>query len=73
MSTRLSLFDGVFRPHLKDHGSVDISASGISLSMSVIAKENKTGGHVELNTTGCSFNVGTIKVDFHGGMRYVLV
>lgn len=57
------------RPHLKDHGSVDISASGISLSVSVDVKANKTDGHMQLNSTGCSFNIDTIKVDFHGGAR----
>ena len=59
----------ICRPYVKDSGSVDISAGGISLSVSVMALANKTDGHLELNSTGCSFTIGDIKVVFHGGAR----
>ena len=58
-----------YRPHLKDHGSVDISGHSISLSVSADLKENKTSGGVRLNSTSCSFSIGSLKVHFHGGAR----
>ena len=57
------------RPHLKDHGTVDISASGIELSISVNVTANRTDGHMQLNTTACSFSIGSLSVVFHGGAR----
>ena len=71
-----SIWDGsmivavyMYRPHLKDHGSVDISASGVSLSVTIDIKANKTNGHMRVKSTSCSFHIGSIKIDFHGKER----
>ena len=53
---------------VKDHGSVDASGSGISLSVSVLVGSDSQG-HFDLSSTDCSFNVGSLKVKFHGGAR----
>ena len=61
---------GLYRPHLKDHGTCDVSASDVSLDVSVKVGVD-TKGHGTLSTDGCSFNVGHLSVKFHGGARFV--
>lgn len=61
---------GIYRPHLKDHGTCDVSASDVSLDVSVKVGVD-TKGHGTLSTDGCSFNVGHLSVKFHGGARFV--
>lgn len=53
---------------VKDHGTVDVSGSGVSLSVSVLVGSDSQG-HFDLSSTGCSFNVGKLSVKFHGGAR----
>ena len=62
---------GIHRPHIKDHGSVDVSASRVSLSVAIDVKANKTDGHIKVKSTSCSFHIGSIKIDFHGKARSV--
>lgn len=47
---------------------MDVSGSGISLSVSVLVGSDSQG-HFDLSSTDCSFNVGSLKVKFHGGAR----
>ena len=49
-----------------------MSASGISLTVGVVVGAD-TKGHATLSTKSCSFNVGHLKVKFHGGARFVSV
>ena len=49
-----------------------MSASGISLTVGVVVGADAKG-HATLSTKTCSFNVGHLKVKFHGGARFVSV
>ena len=49
-----------------------MSASGISLTVGVVVGADAKG-HATLSTKSCSFNVGHLKVKFHGGARFVSV
>ena len=55
---------------IEDSGSVDMSASGISLTVGVVVGADAKG-HATLSTKTCSFNVGHLSVKFHGGARFV--
>ena len=57
----------LFRPYFKDHGTVDISASDITLDVSIGLTRNKTSGGIHLTTTSCSFTASNFDVHFHGG------
>lgn len=60
----------VCRPKIKDDGTVDIKARGLSLIQSLSVK-NDGRGRIELRSTACTFDVNKISVDFHGGARLV--
>lgn len=60
----------MYRPHVKDHGTCDVSVSDVSLDVSVKVGVD-TKGHGTLSTDGCSFNIGHLSVKFHGGARFV--
>jgi len=60
----------VYRPHLSDSGSADISLSSSSLELTVALGRNPTNNHFAIKATGCSVNIGHLSVDFHGGARY---
>ena len=60
-----------YRPHVKGHGAIDVTASGASLSLSVDIKANKTNGRMWIKCSSCSFDVGDLHIEFHGGARYV--
>ena len=62
----------MYRPHVSDSGSADISMSSSSLELSVALGRNMTNNYFTLKTTGCSVNIGHLSVDFHGGARYVV-
>ena len=51
----------------RDHGTVDLSGSEISLRVGVVVGVD----HLTLSSTDCSFNVNNLKVKFHGGARSV--
>jgi len=53
---------------ISDSGSVDISTSGVSLSVGVSIRADSKG-HATLSTKECSFDVGHLDVKFHGGAR----
>ena len=53
---------------MKDHGTVDMSGNGLSLSLSVLVDADSQG-HFDLSTTSCSFHVSDVQVKFHGGAR----
>ena len=61
----------LFRPNVKDHGTVDVSGSGISLKMTVDVTMNKTSGGIHLNCSYCSVGIDHLSVKFHGGARYM--
>jgi hypothetical protein len=58
-------------PNVKDHGTVDVSGSGISLKMTVDVTMNKTSGGIHLNCSYCSVGIDHLSVKFHGGARYM--
>ena len=58
----------IFRPHISDSGSCDVSVSSVSLSVSVLVGADKNG-HATLSTTGCSLSIGHLDIHFHGGAR----
>lgn len=61
-----------YRPHIKDHGSCDVSVSGVSMSVTADVGVD-TNGHATLSASGCSFDIGHVGVKFHGGARFVAV
>ena len=54
----------------RDHGTVDLSGSDISLRVGVVVGVDRQN-HPTLSSTDCSFNVNNLKVKFHGGARSV--
>ena len=58
-----------YRPHIKDHGSCDVSVSGVSLSVTASVGVD-TSGHATLSAGSCSFDIGHLSVKFHGGARF---
>lgn len=61
-----------YRPHIKDHGSCDVSVSGVSMSVTADVGVD-TNGHATLSASGCSLDIGHVGVKFHGGARFVAV
>ena len=57
-----------FRPHFKEHGSVDFSGSG-NLKVTLDVTMNKTSGGIHLNFSYCSIDISDFSIDFHGGKR----
>ena len=58
-------------PHISDSGSCDVSASSVSLSVTVTLGMD-SGGHPTLSAAGCSLGIGHLDITFHGGARYML-
>ncbi|XP_063694485.1 bactericidal permeability-increasing protein-like [Bolinopsis microptera] len=57
-------------PHISDDGSVDISATQISINLNLqIGTTDKGEPHVTTKT--CSFNIGHVDVTFHGGASWL--
>ncbi|XP_071958475.1 bactericidal permeability-increasing protein-like [Antedon mediterranea] len=57
--------------HISDHGSVDVTASSITLTL-VIQVGDKSGQFtISTSESECSFNVGSLDVDFHGGASWL--
>ncbi|XP_033119670.1 lipopolysaccharide-binding protein-like [Anneissia japonica] len=57
--------------HISDHGSIDVTASSISLSL--VIQIGNSNGHFAVSTTNsdCNFHVGSLDVDFHGGASWL--
>ncbi|KJE90290.1 LBP/BPI/CETP family protein [Capsaspora owczarzaki ATCC 30864] len=53
-----------------DHGSADISVSGIAVTVSA-ALTATSDGHPAVSMTSCSANVGSMSIDFHGGASWL--
>ncbi|WP_411023771.1 hypothetical protein, partial [Salmonella sp. s51228] len=51
---------------ISDSGSIDLSISGTTLSLTLIFSKDSTG-HLKVSATGCKFNIGHLGVHFHGG------
>ena len=47
-------------------GAADVKGSGIALSVSAIVKRDPHS-HPSLQTTGCTFNIGSLSVKFSKG------
>uniref|UniRef100_A0A1X7UEG1 Lipid-binding serum glycoprotein N-terminal domain-containing protein n=1 Tax=Amphimedon queenslandica TaxID=400682 RepID=A0A1X7UEG1_AMPQE len=56
-------------PGISDSGSVDISANGITITISAVLGSDSSG-HPTLKTTGCSFSIGGLHVTLHGGASW---
>ncbi|XP_028414997.1 lipopolysaccharide-binding protein-like [Dendronephthya gigantea] len=56
-------------PHVSDSGSFDISASGVSFSLT--AKIGADKGRPSISTASCTDNVGDVNVKFHGGASWL--
>ncbi|EDO37094.1 predicted protein [Nematostella vectensis] len=57
-------------PHISDSGSVDVSASGISFSVSVaLGADSK--GRPTVSAAGCSCSIGSVSITLHGGASWL--
>ena len=56
---------------MSDHGSARVSASGVSLAVTVTLGAD-SAGHPTLKSGGCSFHIDHLDVHFDGGARYTL-
>ncbi|XP_065830579.1 bactericidal permeability-increasing protein-like [Oscarella lobularis] len=57
-------------PHISDSGSCDVSASSISLS-TVVGVGADSSGRPTISANSCSFNIGKLDIDFHGGASWL--
>lgn len=57
-------------PHVSDHGSVDIEASSISLSLT-ISTGLSPSNEPTVSTASCSGDIGKLDVHFHGGASWL--
>lgn len=57
-------------PHITDHGSCDISASGVSVAVTVSIGVSPTH-EPTVNTASCSSNIGKLDITFHGGASWL--
>eukprot|EP00055_Hartaetosiga_balthica_P004441 m.11608 g.11608 ORF g.11608 m.11608 type:complete len:503 (+) comp3865_c0_seq2:95-1603(+) len=57
-------------PHVKDHGSADISASSISLSINIVTSLSSTH-EPQIAINQCSSNIGHLDIKFHGGASWL--
>ncbi|XP_062499208.1 uncharacterized protein LOC134176553 [Corticium candelabrum] len=57
-------------PHISDSGSCDVSVSSVSLAMVVSVGADLTG-HPSVSADQCSFDIGHMSIDFHGGASWL--
>ena len=62
----------MYRPHISDSGSCDVSVSSVSLSVSVVVGAD-SGGHPTVKASGCSLDIGHLDITFHGGARCIIL
>ncbi|XP_064388193.1 bactericidal permeability-increasing protein-like [Halichondria panicea] len=55
---------------ISDSGSMDLSTSGVSLSVGVVIGSDPKG-HATLTTKECSFSISHLHVKFHGGASWL--
>jgi lipopolysaccharide-binding protein len=59
-------------PYITDYGSGNVSASGMSVTLSVALQANETNeGSLFLNVTSCSFSLHSVNLVFSGGASYL--
>ena len=67
-----SPFNALYRPHVSDSGSCDVSVSSVSLSVSVVVGAD-SGGHPTVKASSCSLDIGHLDITFHGGARCIIL
>ncbi|XP_061901537.1 bactericidal permeability-increasing protein-like [Entelurus aequoreus] len=59
-----------FRRILRDSGRFDLSVSGLTVSTSIAVTSDETG-RPRVSSAGCTANVGSVNVKFHGGASWL--
>lgn len=55
---------------IKDHGSLDLSVSGVTITTSIAVMSDETG-RPAVRTAICRASVGQVKIKFHGGASWL--
>ncbi|KAL2090774.1 hypothetical protein ACEWY4_013037 [Coilia grayii] len=55
---------------VKDHGSFDLSVTGLTIATSIALKSDETG-RPTVNSVSCASSVGSASIKFHGGASWL--